>query len=195
MGTNTTAIATAAYVQSELDNIPTEPQGNATARAANTQHVAEAFNPFVLVEERASVTSSAGLPTIVYTNEVSDLNSAYNNTTGVFTVPTGGAGIYQFHAAIPITNNDASPQPFALGILVNRVAQTEPTRRMAQDSLFPAFGTVVLIGSCMANLFDGDTVEFVIRNFATVSMSYGTASVPSSNYASVVRLGKVVTIE
>ncbi len=55
---------------------------------------AKTLSAKVIVHADTSTTALSGITTVVYSNEVTDSDSAYNPANGTFTVPTGKGGDY-----------------------------------------------------------------------------------------------------
>lgn len=64
-------------------------------------------NPCVIATRATSnqSISDGNFATVIFNNEVLDRNSNYDPSFGIFTVPTGGAGIYQISVGVGTTNS------------------------------------------------------------------------------------------
>lgn len=66
---------------------------------------------------QSNVTGGGATYTVICGNEVSDQTGSYNPVTGIFTVPTGGDGVYEHVASIGLQNIDAGHTSYAHSFL------------------------------------------------------------------------------
>lgn len=191
IGSNNTTLANTAFVQQELDNIPTAQQKNVSLVAANTRFVTEFTNPIVSVNTLAATSTTGGLFALLFTATETDLNSVYSS--GNFTIPTNGGGLYTLQASVQVQNDSGGDIPIALVCNVNGVT----IRRLQQrtDLSSGAVNAAILIGSTSLILADGDIVQVVIRNFNSAAITYGSVAESSQvNWAILQRTGDQLLI-
>ncbi len=172
---------------------PTATQGDADTSVANTRFATELVNPYVEVVGLAvPVTTSSIWVPVKFNTKVSDLNSAFVLATGVFTVPTNGAGIYHCSLQTILVNNDASSRVYVIGADINGTGL--PVRQMDRK-LIVSGGTETLHGSVQINLSAGDTIALGIQNPAATSYTYGFATTTNVlNWLTIQRVGAPLLI-
>lgn len=127
----------------------------------------------------SSTTISGALATVVYATQ--DYDAGSNYSSGVFTVPTGGAGKYQINAAILTAGTIALNNTVILEIQKNNTVISRTTQYAAA-----ALTNVKATASDIINLADGDTIRIQVSSSAT-----GPSIVSSNfdNYLSICRVG------
>lgn len=96
-------------------------------RVANQAYVHISNRPFV---NASRITTGQTIPyatstTLIFNNEINDTNTAYNPSTGEFTIPVGLGGVYTLSGFIVLDNgvNGMTAEVFVNGSIVRRAGQ------------------------------------------------------------------------
>lgn len=123
----------------------------------------------------AHLAATAGLPgnsvatTIICPTIIYNIGGAYNGTTGVFTVPAGGAGLYQVNTkAVVATDSGSTSIDFALQHTIASPASTKRYGCLA--ATFASFTDYSL--SIVLNLAVGDSIGIFASNPSTTSAGH-----------------------
>ncbi len=118
---------------------------------------------------------AASSTAIKYDSQNWDTDSAYNTSTGVFTVPTGKAGYYIVRAGAAITQNAAQTQAF--GISVAQAVGTTRSVTIAQTNVQTAANNNYrMMGSAIFKCAAADTLTInFISTTASGSLDTNTA--------------------
>lgn len=126
-----------------------------------------------------SVANNTVVP-IVFDQVGYDIGGFYNKTTGIFTVPTGFAGVYQVWGELTMTSAGGGIRSVSVDVNgVNgfpNIAQFLFTVNNASTGVWPFQGVLVLA--------DGDQVSF-----AAFQTSGGTINAAASTFMGICRLG------
>lgn len=172
-GDRSTQIPTTAWVGNEFATInnaaltgnptaPTPPQGTYNTQIATLAWV-QTFvsSPAFVAYKTSDQTLSTGNSTIVsFSSKPLDTNSAFNLSTGTFTVPTGGDGWYEFYATARFSRSGGTQFDFvSLSIFVAgandyRVGEIQAT----------AMTSIVLGGAIRIYMSAGQTAILRVAN-------------------------------
>ena len=165
-----------------LPTVDTQTGNSSNGVIANTSYVNQSNRPAVeayISNTTQTVANNINQPTIniVYNTETLDTDSAYNVTTGIFTVPTGKGGRYQVIAGV---NFSSATTVCYIYTYVNG----------SQYKLFgngaDAFG--VISGSCIVNLNAGDTLTIRAYQVNSASSTLSLLSSVINSMLSIYRL-------
>jgi hypothetical protein len=159
--------------------VPTAGINTGSTQIASTAYVNQSNRPYVAAH-RGSTTQAipnAAFTKIIYNTETTDLNSIHDPSTGIITIPSGMAGVYQINAGILL---DGACQILALGIF-NSTSNAEIKRLQTFESSANAF--TLPGGSTTLPLNAGDQID--VRLFQTNSGALARNVSADSRYSHV----------
>lgn len=134
---------------------PTAGLNTNSTQLATTAYVNQSNRPYCAANRIVTGSSIAhgAFTRVVYNNELSDLNGIHNPSTGVITIPSGAAGLYQFSASVLL---DAFCATIVLS-LCN--ANTGAEIRRIGQSASASDVELITTGTIVAALNSGDQVD------------------------------------
>jgi len=150
--------------------VPLQATADRSNRPSSTQWVDNYFvsknlinTPYFIARKTSNQALSTGYNTLVYDSKPADTSSAFNLATGVFTVPTGLGGLYEFtHAVYFERTAGTTTFDLFIEIFLNSVT----SYRVGQLSGIN-LGNILLTATKMLFLSAGDIVQF--RAFVTTN--------------------------
>jgi hypothetical protein len=127
-----------------------------------------------------SIPNSTSTP-ILFNTLVKDTHSAFNTTTGVFTVPTGQAGTYFIAGQIQINWPGSASIDAELAIMKGGVFQEDIARNSSAVSL------LCLSGATLIPLAAGDTIT--LNGFHGVGTTRTLNAAATANRIAIFRVG------
>lgn len=129
----------------------------------------------------SQVSHTGNIYNVTFGTQTFDSNSAYNTTTGVYTVPASSSGIYDIKANIYITYSYTNNEPLAVVININGTVYSENITN------FPTTNAIVESFSVadIAHLNAGDTVSVSV--IAVGSPSFNAATY--QDFFSIIKIG------
>ena len=118
---------------------------------------------------------------VVFDAEDYDLGGNYNNTSGTFIVPAGGAGIYDIYAQVYIYNEMTDQKQYHIGVYKNGTMQKESRHNSS------GIGAVLPAVKWQGSLASGDAVSF----FATSNSATGSSKVFGNSQESYMSIRQV----
>jgi hypothetical protein len=113
--------------------------------------------------------SSSATTTLTGYTETFDTDSAFNATSGVFTVPAGEGGTYQFNFGATFTNTFSTDDRIMIKLLFNGGTGSPGNKALFQQimlsSIYPYMGNL----SAALPLDAADTVALAVENFQTTT--------------------------
>ena len=128
--------------------------------------------------------SSSTNTTVVYPTVTSDTLSAYNNGTGVYTVPANGAGTYVIAAAVPIQGTSVSNGLDSIRLLKN--GSSVPGNMSARHPTGVSSAFTLSVCSVI-KLASTDTIEVQVFTSRTGPSFTGGGT----SYFSIIKVGEV----
>ena len=116
------------------------------------------------IRQTSDQTLISAATTIIFNGTVTDSDSAYNNATGIYTVPTGKGGTYLISTSI------ATAQVTAAGLQVVTITAGGLTRAFGGTNAPVAAGSLAVSTSCFVVLSAGDQI------FVQLSTTGGTCN-------------------
>lgn len=124
--------------------------------------------------QQVNVTGDGTAEPVIYNSALTNVGSAYNNATGVFTVPVGAAGTYIFTATVylsGITAQTGMHMYFTVNAAVYYFA-------FGSSVNLNQGGEIILSGSITKSLAVGDTVTVISKvDGGTKTVSFNNASI------------------
>lgn len=128
-----------------------------------------------------TIESGGGGETVIWGTENEDSQSAFNTTTGEFTVPTNYGGYYLISATSELNNTSGTGQR-TYSVYVNGVQE-----KILEYNPAPTVATIQLHGSCGIQLADADVLTIHIEQNSGGNLSLG-GSGALYNHLSIVRI-------
>ncbi|QKE60842.1 hypothetical protein [Arthronema virus TR020] len=162
---------------------PTPPTINLTAtNVANQNYVHTSNRPFVSASRITSgqTIPHATLTTLIFNNEIVDTNTAYNPSTGEFTVPTGLGGTYSVSGFIVLDN-------LVSGLTVELAVNGSIVRRAGQGQASgDSFQVLAIHG--LITVSAGDIITVRVTQTNTGSASRALLAGTNLNWLTIHRL-------
>jgi hypothetical protein len=155
--------------------VPTAGINTGSTQIASTAYVNQSNRPYMAAHLGTNQTLPHNAFTkIIYNTETADLNSIYNPATGIITIPSGMAGVYQISAGAYV---NATCQSMAIGI-VNSTSNAEIKRLQSLQS--SANALQILYGCTTLPLNANDQID--IRLLQTNSSASSVDIVADSRF-------------
>lgn len=143
-------------------------------------------NPVFVLAERVSgstqaLTSGAAAAALIFNTEVFDRRVAYDNTTGVFTVPTAQDGVYEIQACCEFAGTAISATASYIDLKVNGTAKT-----LFGPTIYSTTNLTINVSRTL-RLAAGDTVTLA----ASITTGAGNPTFGDATYTSSLRIERI----
>jgi hypothetical protein len=175
---NGTLVTDGSGVPSISSTLPTAVQGNITS-VGNLGNQTNTTRSCVVTDLSTNSTNSwgdGGTYTVIFDNVISDQNSNYNSSTGIFTAPVTGK--YLFTAGVALSNNGgltSSAQLLLTSTL--HLFQLDAAAFVTSDPN----SYISLAGACIANMTATNTAQVQIIGSTAAGTKSGTIVGQASN--------------